>query len=385
MESLSACTTHDIKPKAHNLQATYTVFLAGGPIVAGTIGGYIADSSLGWRWTFWIPGIMASGLFLLCLFLLPETLFDRDAELVGSESSSQTVPAEYGAALGTMEKLEETRVYGATHVSKHRPTMTFAQSIGFPKPKPGFSGYFLSLLLAFRFPGTIMVMLPYAGLVGLIVSTSTVAPTLLAAPPYLWGANAGLSNVGGLIGTLVGAAFIYFLSDWSQKRTSRQQRHGFAEPEQRLTLIMPSLVIAVGGSLVFGFAGQYPSPTSWLGIEFGYVCLLFGFEFNTLNMAQGMLCFSIMQIPSVGFNYIIEAYGAWAADCCEGRFPFVNCLLLTTLDSRWNCRLQSSDRLRVGVFCGYLGDGGRDCVAVWNICLAYGFIFTASHTRMALR
>ena len=382
---ISLHTHDDIVYEINILQAMYTVFLAGGPVVSGTIGGYIAGGSLGWRWTFWIPGIMAAGLFVLCFFLLPETLFDRNAVLVASESSSQTVTVESVEPKMTsrkIEKLEDTCVYGATHVNEDRPTMTFAQSMGFPKPRPGLKGYFLSPLLAFRLPGTIMVMLPYAGLVGLIVSSSTVAPTLLAAPPYLWGANAGLSNIGGLVGTFVGAAFIYFLSDWSQKRTSRQQKHGFAEPEQRLTLIMPSLVIAVGGSLVFGFAGQYPSPTAWVGLEFGYVRLSMGLK-SPSDAVQGMLCFSIMQIPSIGFNYIIEAYGAWAADCCNGHFMLTNILMLTKYSCR-NCSLQGVDRFCLGIFRRYLGDGGRSRVAVWYLCAAYGPIFVAGHTCMAI-
>ncbi|TKA57534.1 hypothetical protein B0A55_10998 [Friedmanniomyces simplex] len=39
-------------------------------------GGYIAEQ-LGWRWCFWIPGIIQAAMWIVLLFTLPETLFSR--------------------------------------------------------------------------------------------------------------------------------------------------------------------------------------------------------------------------------------------------------------------------------------------------------------------
>ncbi|CAO3667419.1 unnamed protein product [Umbelopsis ramanniana] len=44
-----------------------------GPIIGPIIGGVIAQN-LGWRWIFWLLTIIAGALFVLVLFLLPETL-----------------------------------------------------------------------------------------------------------------------------------------------------------------------------------------------------------------------------------------------------------------------------------------------------------------------
>lgn len=54
----------------------YTVSVTNGPHVAPIAGGYIA-ARLGWRWCFWIPGIIQAGLWFLLIFTLPETLFSR--------------------------------------------------------------------------------------------------------------------------------------------------------------------------------------------------------------------------------------------------------------------------------------------------------------------
>lgn len=37
-----------------------------------------------------------------------------------------------------------------------------------------------------------------------------------------------------------------------------------------------------------------------------------------------MISFGLMQVPSIGFNYLIEAFGNWASDCCECPFSRVS-------------------------------------------------------------
>jgi len=151
-----------------------------------------------------------------------------------------------------------------------------------------------------------MVMLQYAGLVGLVVTISTISPALLSAPPYLWGSNVGLINIGGLVGSVLGLIYTYFTTDWLIKRAARRESHGFGEPEKRLPLMIPAIFVAAAGSLVFGFCAQYPSSNGWVGLAVGFA----------------MVSFGLMQIPSVGFNYIIEAYGALASDCCKSSSSF---------------------------------------------------------------
>ncbi|KAF8058748.1 MFS general substrate transporter [Lyophyllum atratum] len=60
--------------------------------------GYVARN-LGWRWCFWVGSILNGAIFVICLFFMPETLFDRpydnDTEMKtpefddGEESSSK--------------------------------------------------------------------------------------------------------------------------------------------------------------------------------------------------------------------------------------------------------------------------------------------------------
>ena len=208
---------------------------------------------------------------MLTFLLLPETLFDRDAALHERHASVNETSVEDKAITEVADTLEGSKLYGVTSTGE-RPTLTYIQTLGFPKPRPGFATHFIAPVLALRLPGTIMVMLLSAALIALIISISAVGPQVLEAPPYLWGANVGLINVAGILGILLGGIYTYLLTDWFTKRSSEREIHGFAEPEVRLPLMLPVLALATGGSLVFGFCAQNPSSVNdWVGLAFGYV------------------------------------------------------------------------------------------------------------------
>ncbi|KAK5122143.1 hypothetical protein LTR85_004389 [Meristemomyces frigidus] len=67
----------------------YTFSVTNGPHVAPIAGGYIAQR-LGWRWCFWIPGIIQAALWVLLISTLPETLFSRkDHSMLEKQSYAQ--------------------------------------------------------------------------------------------------------------------------------------------------------------------------------------------------------------------------------------------------------------------------------------------------------
>lgn len=254
-------------------QAIYTLFLATGSIVGGLAGGNIA-AQYGWSYIFWIDLGLAAGTLILTFFLVPETLYDRNASSLGAEISPQSSSD------------------GAIARASGRP-YTFGRSLGFRKPRGHVVFHFLNPWRVLSLPGTWVVTLQYGGLVGGIVTISTIGPQLLAMPPYLWGNNVGLINVGALIGTVLGCIYTYLISDARLKSSVKHQHqsHRYVEPEARLPTMFPSLAIATAGFLVFGFCAQNPGPMVWLGLEFGH----------------GMIAFGLMQAPSIGFSYVSHA------------------------------------------------------------------------------
>lgn len=270
--------TLNIVPKVSRLtgggKAFYTVFLCVGPVVGGIAGGY-TGFELGWAYNFWIGTALSAGCFLGVLFLAPETLYDRP------ENVSSTPPE-------PVKEDQADHVEGPAPVPVTYRTYTFLRSLGFRSPNGPLLPKFVQPWRTLALPGTWVVMLHYAGLVGGIVTISTVGAQLVQQPPYLWGPNAGLINIGGLVGAFLGYVYTHAMSDWRLKRRAKSDALGFSEPEDRLPTMFLPLVVATCGFFVFGFCAQYPGDKRWVGLEVGY----------------GMLTFGLMQVPSIGFNYV---------------------------------------------------------------------------------
>ncbi|KAL2204231.1 MFS general substrate transporter [Sarocladium strictum] len=272
--------------------ALYTIMLCAGPIVGGIAGGYLAFLH-GWRSIF-LVSIALSGLcFFGVAFFVPETLFERILPL--AEDLRPGSPSQTKEAHATHSETEPEP--GPTY----KPH-TFSSTLWF-KPRNNnrtLLQHFVRPWRTLTLPGVWIVMLQYSGLVGGTVTISTVGPQILAMPPYLWKEKVGLINLGGLIGALLGYLYTHFLSDRAMARGARKAAHrGTAEAEDRLPTLFLPLAIATGGFFVFGFCVQYPAPDRWVGLMFGF----------------GMVAFGLMQVPSVGFNYLIDSYGQLAPDC----------------------------------------------------------------------
>jgi len=177
--------------------------------------------------------------------------------------------------------------------------MTFSQSLKIGVYRGDLLKHMADPWRSLAFPGTWMVMLHYGGLLGGLVTIATIGPQLLAAPPYLWGKNVGLLQIGAVVGGVLGFFFTYFTADRLITGKAKKESHGFAEPESRLPALFPALFLATTGIWAFGFSAAHPSPHAWAGMVVGY----------------GMVGFGIMQIPSIGFNYLIDSYHAISADC----------------------------------------------------------------------
>jgi len=108
-----------------------------------------------------------------------------------------------------------------------------------------------------------------------------------------------LINIGGLIGTFLGGLYTFLVADRILKHEAKKECHGYGEPESRLKTQFPALTLGTFGLWVFGACAANPGPRRWVGMQFGY----------------GMLAFALMQAPSVGFNYIIDAYNPVSSDC----------------------------------------------------------------------
>jgi hypothetical protein len=149
-------------------------------------------------------------------------------------------------------------------------------------------------------------MLWYSGLVAGLVALSTVGPTILSMPPYLWGMNAGLISVGGILGTLIGFLTTAVLSDRIISWQINKSATAYIEAEARLSLAFPGLCLAVAGLWTFGFCADNGAPNMWIGMEFG----------------MGMISLGITMVSSIGFNYVCLTHFPNTPYRCYGFLPY---------------------------------------------------------------
>ncbi|PSN61544.1 MFS general substrate transporter [Corynespora cassiicola Philippines] len=256
--------------------AVYNTLLCLGSVVGGISGGYLA--ALGFEWIHWINVIFSAVNLTMCFFFQSETLYERD---YSSSTPSTTSDSEKAG-------IQQSTVVGLQTVDY--PSFTYLKSLKIGTYRPGLVQNFKNVLLTLRLPGVWLVSFWYAGLVGAMVAMTSSGPTFVSQAPYFWG---------GLVGSALGGLYTYSLVDWTTRYYAKKDKDGISEPEPRLAIGIPSLIIATAGTLIFGFVGQNPSSKGWLGLEFGV----------------GMVAFGLMQAPSVGFNYIIESYPKLPGDC----------------------------------------------------------------------
>lgn len=264
------------------LKGCYTVCICLGPIIGGMSGGYIAGTK-GLAWIHWVNVMLSAILLLACATLVPETLFNR-AKALPSSQNQDLMSSEGKPDAEIVENVTST----SSDDSLNQQTL-YDSMLKLRKYEGDFIKTFLAPWKTLRLPGVWLVMFWYAGLVGGVVTITTVGPSLIAAPPYLWGNNSGLIMTGGIVGAILGLIVTNLSADRVIINRSKLQGNSFVEPEARLPIAIPGLFLATTGLWTFGFCAQNLGPAHmWVGMQVGL----------------GMLCFGLMQAPSIGFNYV---------------------------------------------------------------------------------
>lgn len=157
--------------------AVYTTFLSLGSIIGGITGSYIAFHH-GWAYVFWVSTALSAACFVSILLFVPETLYTRSNALSPQSSRTQQDASKVGETLH-VERFPQTNASS----SEYRP-FTFARSLGFgPIQRGNILSRFIQPWKTLALPGTWVVMLHYAGLVGGIVTISTIGAQLVSQPP----------------------------------------------------------------------------------------------------------------------------------------------------------------------------------------------------------
>lgn len=255
-----------------------TVFL--GPLVASFIGGFINISSLGWRWTAYIPAFMGYAAFTMNLFFLKESyppvvLVDKAADL-----------------------RRRTKNWGI-HAKQEEIEVDLRELLvnNFSRP--------LRLLIG---EPLILAVTVYLSFIYGLLYCFLIAYTIVF--QHVYGMNAGVAGLplfGMVIGLCIAAGYVILSSRWYNIKLDKNG--GIPVPEWRLPPVIVGGVLFAAGLFWFGWTG-FTSNIPWIvptlsGLFTGFGLLMIFIQlFNYLIDTYLMLY--VPSTPCFPFNLTVE-------------------------------------------------------------------------------
>ena len=282
------------------------------PVIAGKI-----TTTMGWKWTFNFVAIFTGALFPLVVLFVPETAFRRggsDAGMIGEvrtnlQRDDSSEPKNFSV----------TATDGSTRPEVPLRPRSFWQTLspfnGRKTDESFFKLFFRPLPLFFQ-PGILWACLIQGTLIGWTVLIGIVLAAILLGPPLFFDSEqVGYMYTGAFVGALIGFAVCGAMADYVPKLLTRWNG-GVYEPEFRMVLVIPQLLLGCIGLYGFGwtaadnFKYSWPGPAVCFGLEVaGMVC---GAVASALYIAdahpdiaiEGFTCLLIFKnIFSFGLTY----------------------------------------------------------------------------------
>lgn len=242
---------------------------------------------IGWKWTFGICAIFFGIFVFMVVLFVPETAYIRtpiEKRVTGrhsqgsdSEKQGEVIQSEAIASPAQIEQKE-----------------SYLKSIRFVTGKRYSDAPFWKIIVRpaviFFYPAVLWGFLIYGVTLTWIVVFSVANAGLFAQAPYNFGpSQVGLLGLSPFIFTIIGEVVGGPLNDWICLHLTKKN-HGVYEPEFRLVLMAPVLIIGIVGFFGFGLTLHY--KTHWIGpaITFGLANMAMAFESGCV------------------FGYIIDSY-----------------------------------------------------------------------------
>ncbi|KAK3388715.1 major facilitator superfamily domain-containing protein [Sordaria brevicollis] len=271
----------------------YTIALcvgSTGPLFSGLMLG----AGLSWNLFFWVEFAFGMALLVLCFLFVEETRYERQL-LPSSPSSTSRVGQE--VAEKDNAKAEEANT--TTHqIELNSPTIIpprkpflhqlhlWSPSSSSVKSQP------LHTLLLRSFshllvPSTFWVITTYGIFIGLAgFAFAFIFPLKIVSPPYSWpSTSSGFHSFATFLGFGLAIPFVS-LSDRLAAYLTKKN-NGIREAEMRLPILLPAMLIAPAGIVVFGMAAE--KNLHWVAYMAGVAITQFGAYFYfTVTLAYAV-------------------------------------------------------------------------------------------------
>lgn len=245
------------------MNALFLAMQLSGAYLGPAVAGYIADLQ-GWQWIWWYTAILMGANLVLVLGCYEETKYTPV-----HMGESQNGPADE-CAQGTSDKSktsndlevgkEMSLVRNASAQPREYRRKTYRERMAWitKSEDSGFSAYLnhikQPLHVLVTFPAVTYAAIIYGALLSWYSVLANVEAYYLTLPPYNFSSGqVGLLNIAPFIGCIIGALLGGPLNDYVIIFLSRRNG-GVFEPEMRLWLALPTVLICPAGILTFGIA-----------------------------------------------------------------------------------------------------------------------------------
>lgn len=278
------------------------------PVIVGKM-----TSTISWQWTFYFVAIFSAAMLPLVIFFCPETAYVRDSHF--NTDTTWTRMDEEGSTSHEMKSssatssLDKPTAEEPTTTAMRNESQTPAGANATNVPFSWFSREnlrlfngrkthesFFTLLLRpfplFFHPGILWACLIQGAIIGWTVLIGIVLAAIMLGPPLFFNeVQTGYMYTGAFVGALCGFALAGLMADsipkWMAKRNG-----GIYEPEFRMVLVVPMLIL--GGIGLYGFG--ITANNTW---KYGWFWPDFFFAFEVAGMVLGAVASAL---------YIVDAH-----------------------------------------------------------------------------
>nr|POE56283.1 protein hol1 [Quercus suber] len=283
------------------------------PVIVGKM-----TASLGWQWPFYFVAIFVGALIPFLYLFCPETAFDRES-VMASNPRLPVLAEDTGSSLqmslrdpvpGDMQGQKAMSTIAMDQASTETETRSpsYESGVGVlsgssPSAKVNFLSMeklriftgrkshesFFKLLLRpfalFFHPVFVFACLIQGSLIAFTVMIGVVLALVFLQPPLSFNeVEDGYLYTGALIGSLLGFLAAGALGDSSTKFLTKRNG-GIFEPEFRLVLVIPQLILGCTGLYGFGITAYDTARYGWFWPEFFFSFVVAGLVFGAVASA----------------------------------------------------------------------------------------------------
>ncbi|GAB7356972.1 hypothetical protein MBLNU459_g7810t1 [Dothideomycetes sp. NU459] len=252
----------------------YALLLAGSNFLAPVFAGFIADGQ-SWQWVLYWCAIFCAMGFVFLFFFMEETNYSRHA--VASAAAGNSRMESLSSAAISEEKTASPHDHeaGSDIESSAQPIQTYSKKTYIDKiklirtadlRKPNrLAGMVKRPLIFLTFPVIFYAGFSYgSNLIWFNVLNGTTS-LILGGTYNFPAAMVGLSYLSPLVGVAIGSFYTGVIGDATVLKMARRN-HGVLEPEHRLWLFLPSMLLIPFGLILWGVGAAH--HIQWFGCVF---------------------------------------------------------------------------------------------------------------------